>query len=597
MKGFKPIINASLFAFLIAGCNSGDDNVEAPSSAVTDSSSIAVSAPKYDNLTVNINPNEAFDGEINVYLGKWFSCSDEHPEYCDGTLNKLTIDDSKYAFKIKTEELKNHFVDSISKEYLREGFYSVLDALLYVSDISDVIDIQVGDFDESIGTYKVTTSFDANGDGVFSIAGDGKDNYKNQDWYFRFLYHQGDFAKEAATPAYEAAYLRAEQFVLRDGINIRFEKFDPEVTKRRQYLQKKEVDRLDENNGKIIISEVKVNYDDGRGLVTIANNVEVKPYNLRPDLFNDNVVTAADVLMTLDQELGQDISFTFWPEISTSTKVNSYAVTSVNGLGGGAMSGWSIYSGEAEAAKDFYGREYTLEQILSAPTGTYCAWMGELTPELAEVCRVEYSAKNGGYALHLMSDITVMKYPTEIVTLSFGNRHAGRWKITEANNAADGKFTIYDLDNAAHSLDENHFGWGIADCGLCHSIDNIHLQGDSPNLPDNVEPYYCASCHNSNGAPKGHGETARCFWCHSENKKMEHHGDASMYSFASDINCSGDIAGQTGPCSNLVDSNPIRDKAMNPTEYSESLVTRGNSDWYTSESFPDPYSCITCHPN
>jgi hypothetical protein len=56
-------------------------------------------------------------------------------------------------------------------------------------------------------------------------------------------------------------------------------------------------------------------------------------------------------------------------------------------------------------------------------------------------------------------------------------------------------------------LDETHAGWqnpGCWNAAGCHVADD-HNEG--------LDPYLCVSCHGTNGAPAGHGQTT-CAGCH-----------------------------------------------------------------------------------
>jgi hypothetical protein len=58
------------------------------------------------------------------------------------------------------------------------------------------------------------------------------------------------------------------------------------------------------------------------------------------------------------------------------------------------------------------------------------------------------------------------------------------------------------------TLDEDHPGWQAPDCWACHDPAETH----NPDL----DPYECAMCHGTNGAPAGHGGSSPCSGCHGE---------------------------------------------------------------------------------
>lgn len=79
---------------------------------------------------------------------------------------------------------------------------------------------------------------------------------------------------------------------------------------------------------------------------------------------------------------------------------------------------------------------------------------------------------------------------------------------------------------------------------------------------------------------------------------MVNHGKASTLEKLSSVICADDLNEAEGPCANQVSGAyaPIRDIAGNAIKYSGDMLTTGNSDWRTDQQFPDPYSCVTCHP-
>ncbi len=59
----------------------------------------------------------------------------------------------------------------------------------------------------------------------------------------------------------------------------------------------------------------------------------------------------------------------------------------------------------------------------------------------------------------------------------------------------------------AEPLVESHSGWKNPTCWTCHEADT-HNEG--------LDPYLCADCHGTNGAPAGHSDSNTCNTCHDE---------------------------------------------------------------------------------
>ncbi|MGS0681971.1 hypothetical protein ACVBIL_12485 [Shewanella sp. 125m-7] len=609
---FLPLVLA------ISACGSDSDhsNTQPPVEPIP---------PIYSNIDIEVETNESFSGKMTVYLGRHRKC-ETYPQYCgkDGK-NLITPDDDKYIITVRADDLKRKYPESINSQLFAEGHYSALDILRYIGDARDDINFELGEFNNDIGSYDFTVSWDRNGDGKFDEKDniDGEANLNSRDWYARFMYSEGESLREGNQATLEVLYERLDEFLVRDNLTLRFESFSPAMTERRQQIQKQQVERFTQYGG-AIVPEIVVDFDDGAGPVTVAKDIVAKPYNMRTDIYKPGSYTVMDLLMSAHDSGQVAIDFNFWPTLSTSANVGSYAVTGINGQRGQGLTGWTSRIGEKETFDDFFDPiplergPGIIENIINSGT-KHCSWLVEderHTTESATLCYEEWGNLFGGPHIHVMKDVWVSRYPPSTLKFIWLNKMPFTWNPTEQNVAGDSKYPVYDIEQAIAPLDETHFGWKVADCGMCHSIDNIHLEGDSPALPDSAEPYFCASCHGNNGATAGHGENSHCFWCHSKDLKMVNHGDASINRTFGDVACIELNTGEAdpskkGPCSTTSNYQQVlpypillpHDQAGNyenkfpDVKFSDKLTTLGNSDWHTSQSFPDPYSCVTCHVN
>ncbi len=596
IKNVSRIICVATPILMLAGCGS-DNEKNAPTPEVPP---VEESKKPHESFNLDIIPDSKFSGNLTLYLGPWFPCSELHPEYCNSNGgNIITTDDKKYVMTIQASELKRYMRESTRSDIFAEGQYSMLDLMLYVSSIRPDLDINLLYFNTETNSYDFETTF--NNEAVPS-----------KNWYANFLYDPGESMRTQGIPRTEVIYNRMDEFILRDDMIVRFQPFSNELTQRREQIFKDEVNRKNSYGDKVVVPFLQVDFGDGRGYVTVAKDIEVKPYNTRRDLFKEDVLTIVDVVLSAVDNHDVDFEFTFWPTLATNTKYESYAVTSIEGKRATGLMGWTTYIGEFKADKDFYYYGANLFPSLNdlieevPPYQAKCNWLrdrfGKLDERTATICVDEFNAAFSGNLIHRSIDTFVLQNPTEAVKFRWHASMASKWGTTDHNVIGDGKYPTYEISDLVAPLTSSHFGWNVADCGLCHKIEETHLSGDSPALPDTVEPYFCASCHGSNGAPKGHGEISYCFQCHSKDKAMTNHGDASLTRFIGDVDCSGYLAGESGPCSNVAEeygseNPPIRDKAGNHEVYDSKLQTLGNSSWHTSTSFPDPYSCVTCHPN
>jgi len=212
-----------------------------------------------------------------------------------------------------------------------------------------------------------------------------------------------------------------------------------------------------------------------------------------------------------------------------------------------------------------------------APLGTYTNSKDGVTRN-----RSYFPHSFSGNALHVMPDVVVMhntEYFEFFQDAFFGGSEKymrEQVKIGEAIAVPytydiippELDYTPKDITKASYPLSESHFGWKQPNCKTCHKdgANNNHIAED-------MKPFECAECHANNGAPKGHGEQATCGFCHAATLPL--HGNAYQE----------------------VD---IPEGAWNPV--TDPLAVLGNQKhaaewWGLYTDFPEPSSCLTCHPS
>lgn len=565
--------------------------------------------------------------------------------------NLSSPDDSKYHMVIDSEDLLGWKEQAIRDDIFQPGHYSVLDLMLYISEQRDDFEVTLGEFNEERQTYNYTVSFDADGDGSFTNnpATDYSQwaDYKDSDSWSVSMNHSGGTMLDYYDDGLETVYDRLDETLIRDQTIIRIMPTSPAYRDRMWQTQKAEVDFKAANGGKVMLAEITLDMDDTDGYVdesihTIAKDIEVKAYNLRTDIYREGVITQLDHVISAavaSVDTGEaDFGFTYWPTLSTRAKLGSYVMNSIDGVRAEGLDGWNYAAGMNDYTLDIILNTANYPNALDIVNNVYdgkdsdfareCKWLreddGSITEDNAQICIDHWYGTFGGNKLHVALDNMVRNHGMEYIYFSWVKKMFWIYGTTELNSvneerqngselypiAVNEMVEIADISKAIAPLTEDHFGWNVADCGLCHTISEIH-QGDSAIVPEKTQPYYCASCHGNNGAPQGHGETTRCFWCHSEDKAMANHGDASQWFDFADVECAENSSvnpfgfslsvGGTGSCADNVQS-PFVDKVRwNGERYNDlapsKTRTRGNSDWHTSETFPDPYSCVTCHVN
>lgn len=462
-------------------------------------------------------------------------------------------------------DLKDANLPSTRPEIFANGQHSMFDLLRYLDQLG-LVELE---WDGTINSDD-TVDFTVNG---------------QSDWFFKFNHNSYklenmDSKQMGLFEKVEYGYDRIDQALLKNGSIVQFlhtPTFTPELAK----VRAAERARGSYQQGDtVVVPKVYIHtkmyaLNFNPDLTTpdyTFSNVEVTPHNLRLDLYQPDTVTMADVWATIatddrySQQLPEDqrkVQMVYWPKLKIGehkddlSEVESYAVTQIVGKHEDTLAAWAHFTGE-EAHRGDFGNGGG-EKCLSAsnPDG------------ISE----EFCGFFGGQLVHIMSDNRVLRNAPEEMHLfwydlwntldseeSFddeGNRIKKKWSAKEDHyqyysdptNPLPEGFTVPDIDKAIAPLTETHFGWGIADCGQCHSVEQIHMKNDAGERFDMVRPHECAECHASNGAPQGHDMVGRCFWCHQDVPKHR------------DMSSNGDY-----------------------------LSTK-------SEVFTDPYSCTTCHKN
>ena len=571
----------------------------------------------------------------------------------DFTQAGLTDEESGPVFKVDTSKMIDYLstnpdglgAGTARPDIFVEGQYSIFDLLRYVVATRDDLRFEgsIKSYKESeYDTYEFNLSWDINNDGLFNTD-DGK-HFNSPFWHFGFknpaAQNTPSQVSSYSTHGHAFNYKRMDQFWLRQDQSIRFLPYSEHMTNRRHWIWQQEMERLAKNNGEFIIPLI-TRTGDINGLLgsgatipeVVARNVKVTPFNLRNDIYQPGVITAMDVWLTLAKEYGLDYRFTWWPILSTGARVNSFGLSYTPTTGEFTRwAGITPTQGELVARHDFvFGSSPTCnftKEGVPTPAGAgeidlptcmqefFNTASGNYLPEPIGTNHLEYppeymdlEAHSFAY-FHNLSDIDLHQDPKVEV-------YVAKDELQHTNLDYDGSFDLYPTEDVtgtaslsyfpaadeenkvgnAPILDQTHFGWKIADCTQCHNDEKQPLGHGGQSWPvnkaagfDSTQPYYCASCHGSNGAPEAHNRGASCFWCHNTNNGdgilPKNHGDVSKPKF---IPAEKIVANHR-----TAFSNPVN-RHGNIKLFDDMWVSGPNSDYTLSKTFPDPYSCGTCH--
>jgi hypothetical protein len=195
-------------------------------------------------------------------------------------------------------EFKPAQIKSVRNDLFREGYFSIFDILVHLDARGD-IDMDYH-FDDAVNTHVIDS---LNGERY---------------WWYRAHYHMGWSENNA---------FRMDHFPYKDNMTVSIVAAEQSFLDKLYDVFRDEVQRKKDNNGKIVIQEVIIR---GPGTRIELRDVEVTSHNLRKDMFQDDVITAIDAIMSLGErgELSYDLK---WYENIGSAIIKNYFVQRING--------------------------------------------------------------------------------------------------------------------------------------------------------------------------------------------------------------------------------------------------------------------------
>lgn len=187
-------------------------------------------------------------------------------------------------------------VETVRKDIFKEGHFSVFAILVHL-DNQGKIDMDYH-FDETMDTHVIDSI-------------NGESNW----WYT--VYYSGGWP--------ERNVHRMDHYPYKDKMYIQITR-DDQI--RRIYTTfREEVERKQKNNGNVIIPYVII-----KGVTTDLQfeNVEVTAHNLRSDVFQEGVITAMDVVLSLGDQGKISYDLQWYDSIGTAEIVRNYWVNRIN---------------------------------------------------------------------------------------------------------------------------------------------------------------------------------------------------------------------------------------------------------------------------
>lgn len=535
-----------------------------------------------------------------------------------------------YLLKDVVVDLTDEEWQSLRPEMYQDGNGSVLDLLLLAAKKYD-LDVEYF-YDEELDTYWIESINGIRGLGAEDVAkfADGLTApygpcSEPGGWKYEYA-ATGWPTNGVVTYHTEEEYKQLDRKPLNNEGKAFFVPACKEEIELRKGIYRAEQERLAKNGGKVIVPEVIIEWDWNKEAV--FKDVEVKPHNLRTDIFQPGVIIVMDVMLSLQESNPAiNLEYTWWPSLSTGVTSNSFVMSklAINGVdddghvlsvehAASGTSGFVYHNGELNRANDsgmtavlykdimcnyeFTGSEYWQRPTTECTGGSWreteIGQPGWLPPHFGEAVpvapfgyddtgkkRAYFHYVFGGNDVHTLMDMVPIVSP-EYLSVSRASFNASDELLMSQSRQGKGaedivmdsplppelEFSPFDISNAKAPLTESHFGWGQPDCQLCHNSET-----NKGHVTEALSPFECAQCHGSNGAPEGHGMDTTCGWCHA--KSLERHGDA--------------YSGANVPEGQWNESTSTKKKFGyngKPAEYF-GLYSR----------FPENASCLTCHPN
>ena len=120
---------------------------------------------------------------------------------------------------------------------------------------------------------------------------------------------------------------RMDHYPYKDEIYIKIFEDDKEMIESIHETFKEEIKRKKENNETVIIEKVFIR---GPNNDLTFENVEVTPHNIRNDMFQPDVITALDVIMSLGDQDKLKYDVKWYESIGTAKIVKNYYVEKIN---------------------------------------------------------------------------------------------------------------------------------------------------------------------------------------------------------------------------------------------------------------------------
>jgi hypothetical protein len=222
----------------------------------------------------------------------------------------VTIDEEEFGFDYRN-------VSTVRPDIFKPNHFSMFDILVHLSQ-QGKIDLMYH-WDDSMNTHVV-------------------DHINNKtNWWYRVKYSGGWWEYNA---------FRMDHYPWKQDTALLFYQAGEDYIKNLYKAFREEIERKESNNGQVIIPSVRIRYTIE--IYWEFYNVSVTAHNLRNDTFQNDVITALDVIMSLGDEGNITYSLQWYDALGAADVVRSYWVEMLNGVEAFDTCGWVYESGSSE---------------------------------------------------------------------------------------------------------------------------------------------------------------------------------------------------------------------------------------------------------
>lgn len=207
---------------------------------------------------------------------------------------------------IRTFEVYPEKVETVRKDIFKPGHFSVFAVLAMLGERDD-INLEYH-FDKAMNTYVIDSINDEEG------------------WWYYGCYDRGRGQEMLFQRCRENNMFRMDHFPYKDKMAVILYPMSQTDLEARYKAFRAGVARKTDNNNKIIIPNVRIRCQKEE---LTFRDVEVKPHNLRNDIFMDHIITALDSILSLgaEQKLSYELT---WTDKLNETEIKNYYLTRIN---------------------------------------------------------------------------------------------------------------------------------------------------------------------------------------------------------------------------------------------------------------------------